>query len=389
MPQNLITYEKALKEHYLPAWQNQLGIEPTPLLSKIKKVPLVGTKIVTSAPIGLSGGFGFGAEGAATPKAGHVMMEKFTTEARDMYVDIGISVKAVRTTKNGAAMADALDTEVKGAYDTAKWNVGRSFYGNGTGKLAKVTALAEAGNTITVDNVKMLKEGLIVDFYADGSEEPAIQGRRIIAVDRINKTIKIAGQPTTVPAGFVTVQNSYNRELTGLGAIYDDNIESIYGIDKAENPFLKPVTYDAGGDLTNSTITKVLREAKGDKNSQVDMLLCGDGAFDAYVDYLGTNNYRVEDKSHVLKGGFNAIKFLFSNREVDVVNESFVPEGEIWGVDTSKLEFHAQEWDFAQLQGGGIFNLMESQSVYRALLANYGDLICKNPGGCVRIYNCL
>ena len=59
----------------------------------------------------------------------------------------------------------------------------------------------------------------------------------------------------------------------------------------------------------------------------------------------------------------------------------------MWGVDSTALELHMQEWDFAALQGGGIFNLMENSSVYRALLANYGDLICKNPGGCVKIHN--
>ena len=117
------------------------------------------------------------------------------------------------------------------------------------------------------------------------------------------------------------------------------------------------------------------------------MLLCGDGAYDAYVAYLRTNNIRVEDISHTLKGGFKAIKFIFGNREVDIVNEEHVPSAEMWGIDSKVVKLHTQEWNFADLQGGGIFNLMENQSVYRALLANYGNLICENPGGCVRIYN--
>ena len=33
--QNLKTIEEALKSNYLPVWNNLLGIEPTPLLSKI------------------------------------------------------------------------------------------------------------------------------------------------------------------------------------------------------------------------------------------------------------------------------------------------------------------------------------------------------------------
>jgi hypothetical protein len=387
MEQNLITFEKALKENYLPVWRNQLGVEPSALLGKIKKIPLVSNEIVASAPIGLSGGFGFGAEGQATPDAGNVKFERFKTYAKDMYVNIAISAKAVRLTGSGGAMANALDTEVKASYETAKWNVGRSLFGNGTGVLAN--SEASTTNTITVDDTKFLKEGLIVDVYAEGATTPQAngKGRRIVAVDRAGKTITLDGTAVSLSKGFITVQNSYKREITGLGAIFDTTVTELYGVKKAENPFLAPVTVDAGTDIDDGIITKALRQAKNDKNSAVDTLLCGDDAFDAYVTYLRTNNVRVEDMSHTISGGFKAIKFIFGNKEVDILNESFVPAGEMWGVDSTSLELHMQEWDFADLQGGGIFNLMEGSSVYRALLANYGDLICKNPGGCVRITN--
>lgn len=390
MSQNLSTFEKALKENYLPAWRNQLGIEPSALLGKIKKPKLTSNKIVASAPIGLSGGFGYGAEGQATPAAGGVRVERFETNAKDMYVNIVISEKAVKLTGSGGAMANALDTEVKGAYETAKWNVGRSLFGNGTGILTTTKALTAAGNKIQVDDVSYLKEGLIIDIYATGGTTPQAtgKGRRLLSVDRVNKTITIGGDPATFTAGFITVQNSFNREITGLGAIFDDSVASIYGVSKELNPFLKPVVQSGNGDIDDGTITKALRLAKNDKNSNIDMILCGDDAYDHYVNYLRVNNIRVEDMSHTIQGGFKAIKFVFGNKEVDIVNESFVPAKEMWGVETGCLELHNLDWNFAELQNGGIFNLMEGQSCYRALLANYGDLICTNPGGCVRITNC-
>lgn len=390
MAQNLLTFEKALKENYLPAWRNQLGIEPSALLGKIRKPKLTSAKIVASAPIGLSGGFGFGAEGKETPAAGGVRVERFETNAKDMYVNVVISEKAVRLTGTGGAMANALDTEIKGAYATAKWNVGRSLFGNGTGILTTISALSSAGNTITVADTKYLKEGLIIDIYATGGTTPQTNGtgRRVTSVDRANKTITISGDAATFTAGFITVQNSYKREITGLGAIFDDTITSLYGITKASNPFLKPVVQDAGRDIDDGVITKALRQAKNDKNSNIDMLLCGDDAYDHYVSYLRTNNIRVEERSHEIQGGFKAIRFVFGNKEVDIVNESFIPDKEMWGVETDCLELHSFDWNFAELQNGGIFNLMENQSCYRALLVNYGDLICTNPGGCVRITNC-
>lgn len=388
--QTLLTIEKALKENYLPVWKNQLGVEPSALLQKIKPVQLKSDKIVATAPVGLSGGFGFGAEGQQTPAAGGVRFERFETRAKDMYVNIAISAKAVRLTGTAGSMANALDTEVKAAYETAKWNLGRTLFGNGTGILTTCSAVAEAGNTITVADTKNLKEGLIIDIYATGGSSPQTggAGRRILAVDRSAKKITVSGAAQTFSAGFITVQNSYNREITGLGAIFDSNVTSLYGIAKADNKFLTPTAVDANNDLDDGVITGALRTAQRDKNGAVDTILAGDKAYDAYVTYLRTNNIRVEDMSKELKGGFKALKFIFGNREVDIINEGFVPEKEMWGVDSKALELHEQEWNFCDLQGGGIFNLMENSSVYRALLANYGDLICTNPGGCVRIYNC-
>ena len=273
--QTLKTFEKALKENYLPVWKNQLGVEPSALLSKIKKVPLKSDKIVATAPIGLSGGFGFGAEGAATPAAGNVRFERFETRAKDMYVNICISAKAVRLTGSGGAMANALDTEVKAAYETAKWNTGRALFGNGRGVLTTFSTLSAAGNTLTVADTAYLKEGLIVDIYkgavpaAIGTGADPVSTRRIVAVDRANKTVTLSGDASTFEAGFITVQNSFCKEITGLKAIFDDGIGSIYGVDKATNPFLKPITYDCGEDISDGVLTKVLRLAKNDKNTSV------------------------------------------------------------------------------------------------------------------------
>ena len=381
--QTLKTFEKALKENYLPVWRNGLTTEPTPLLGKIKKVPLKSNKIVATAPVGLSGGFGFGAEGMATPEAGNVKFERFETNAKDMYVNIAISAKAVRLTGSGGAMANALDTEVKAAYETAKWNVGRSLFGNGTGKLA--TSEASSTATIKVDSTKYLKEGLIVDIYTEGGElQTNGKGVRIVAVDRINNTITVDNSGT-FEKGFITVQNSYNREITGLNAIFDDSITSIYGVNKAANPYLKPTVIEADTDIEDGILWDAVDQAETYKNSKINMMLMGRQAYKSYVDYLRTNNTRIETITKEIVGGFKSLAFAFGNREIDMVYEQFVPDNEVWCVDTGALELHMQEWDFADLQGGGIFNLMERSSVYRALLANYGDLICTNPGGCVRI----
>ena len=46
------------------------------------------------------------------------------------------------------------------------------------------------------------------------------------------------------------------------------------------------------------------------------------------------------------------------------------------------------DFDFCDFGGSGIFQLIPGSSNYHALLSAYGNLICANPGGCVKIVNC-
>ena len=182
--QTLKTLEKALKEHYLPVWNNLLGIKPSAILSKIHKEKLTADEIVSVAPVGLSGGCGFGEENEATPIAGGMMHEKFKSHSKDMYANIGISAKAVKLGSGNGAVVNSLKEDIDGAYNAANWNVGRALLGNGTGKLAKVaTAQTGATEKFKVTSYKYLIEGLIIDVYEeDGTKIDS--KKRIIGIDR-------------------------------------------------------------------------------------------------------------------------------------------------------------------------------------------------------------
>ncbi len=390
MAQILTKIEAILKDKYQPALTNMISTEPSPFLEKIKKVPLQNNTIKCAAPVGINGGFGFGAEGVGTPKAGAQRYTRFELDAVDMYVDLQISNKTVElASSNVSSMINALDSEVNGSYAAAKWNISRALFGDGSGKLATVTKVQTAGtNTVlTLDSVKCVIEGLSIDLYDDGATAPASgnTAHRIISVDRAAKTVTVEGTLTLGTAtGFITVQGSYNRELSGLGVIFGDG-ESIYGVNKSENPWICPTLVDAGGDITDLILYRGVKEAKDYKGANIDLLMMGDNAFLAYQDYIHTNNVTVTDKYHFV-GGAVGYKILVGSNEVIIVNERFVPENEVWGVDTSAFYLEATPWNFME-KDGGVFVPMPDTSIFRALLASYGNLMCVNPGGCVRFVN--
>lgn len=391
--QTIANLEKVLKYDYLPAWNNMINEQADPFLAKVAKPALNSDKIMAAAPFGLNGGFGSGVDGGYTPVSGAQAYENFEIRSANMYCNIEISDKTVELGGKSGAILDTAHNEIEGGYKAAEWNVGRMLYGNGEGILTTINnGDGGAGNNYTkaVGDTKNLIEGLTVDIYEEGKTAKACTAR-IKSVDRANNLVTFwtevnfgSGIGTN---GFMTVQNSYKAEITGLGAIFDDSISTLYGVSKSANPIIKPVVKDAQGDVSDAVIRSALREADRTKNGKVNTIMCGDNAYDAYTNYLRTINVSVEPKTKEITGGFKAISFIFDNREIDIVESRFVPVNEMWGVDTKSFEFHNVGWDFATYQGGSIFNLVSDKSVYRALLRNYGNLICKNPGGCVRIHN--
>jgi hypothetical protein len=256
--------------------------------------------------------------------------------------------------------------------------------------------------TFLVDDCRALVEGLTVDIYtysATSSVSAALSDKnkavRIKHIDRNAKKISIEGENISVTTrssaaesyGFLVVQGSYNKELIGLKAIFDDAVPTLYGCGKAENPFMVPLKVDAQHSISDSLIYDAVKNAADYRNSKINLVMMGDDAFKAYQDYMRENNVLVCDKANFV-GGSSGYQVMVGNRVVTVINERLVPAKEAWCVDTDAFLFTQLEFDFCNYGSSGVFQLIPGTSYYRALLATYGNLICKNPGGCVKIVNC-
>ena len=376
-----------LKDAYLPAFRNQITTDPSPFMEKIRKIPLTNDVIKASAPLGLNGGFAFGAaDGASAPDAGAQRYAGFTLPSKNMYVNIEITDKTVKLANtNASAMINAFDQEVRGAYNAANFNVGRALFGNGTGKLCNVTA--GSGSTITVDDTAKLREGLLIDLFSGSASDATTKSARVIAINR-NTNVVTLDKAAGVTTGFVTVQKSYNNEICGIGAVMDSSVTELYGLRKADNEWIKPIEKDANNDIGDIILYEGVSDAAKYKNSKIDMLLAGDEAFKAYQIYMKSYNTVIVKDQLKFRGGAVGYVLNVGSREVVLVNESFVPAGEIWGVETAAWQFHHTDLDFASVDDSVAFERVPGTTYYTALLAMYGNLICENPGGCVRFTNC-
>ncbi|MCH5160053.1 MAG: phage major capsid protein [Clostridiales bacterium] len=375
----LTSADNALKTLYLGVVADQLNTAVNPLLARFEQTTsdVWGKEIRKLAPFGINGGIGAGTEDGELPDAASNNYAQFVLTLKNLYGTIEISDKAIRASENSAgAFVNLLEAEMEGLIKASKFNFGRMLFGDGSGTLCKISAVS--GNELTVDAVNNLIEGMVVDVIGNSSKTPVVSARRIVDVDRANKKVTVSGASIgvgTVNSGdFLTVQGSYGKELTGLGAIFGDSA-TLYGLTRASNKWLTPYKKTASSltDITIQTAMDTLDEVAG---SQADFIVCSGGVKRAYQDYLITNRSNVDVMN--LQGGYKAISY----NGIPVISDRFCPAGTMYVLNTSDFHLHQLcDWRWLEGDDGRIIKQVANKPVYTATLVKYADLICDRPIG--------
>ena len=374
---DLTTAQNALKDAYLVAACNQLNTKTNPLLAKIKQSSsdVYGRQIIKMAPVGLNGGVGAGTETGELPTANENNYVQFKTTLKNLYGTIEISDKAIRASANNSgAFVDLLNAEMEGLLTASKFNLGRMLYGDGSGTVGTVTAF-ESG-VATLDNVKNLMEGMVIDVYTSAGVVTGNVGLRISYVDRVNKKVYFTTTPAAMNDGDIFyVQGSKDNEITGLGAIFG-NSATLYGLNRSANKWLTPYTSTASQEINDNLLQTAVDFLEENTGSNIDFITCGAGVKRAYQQYLAC--YRRNIDVAVLEGGYKAISF----NGIPVVSDRFVPDDTLYMLDTSKFTLHQLcDWEWIEGEGGKILRQKAGYPSYTATLVKYADLICEQPNG--------
>lgn len=378
---DLKTAENALKDAYLLAVCNQLNTRTNPLFAKIRQssTDVYGKQIVKVAPVGLNGGVGAGTETGLLPTANENNYAQFKTTLKNLYGTIEISDKAIRSTSNSGAFIDLLNAEMEGLLAASKFNLGRMLYGDGSGKVATVTAYEE--NVATVDSVKNLMEGMVIDVEKTGGTSVA-KGLRIASIDRQAKTVSFTTTPSSMEATDVFyVQGSKNNEITGLGAIFGES-ETLYGLNRAKNAWLTPYKSKEQKEISDAILQEAVDFLEENTGSNIDFITCSSDVKRAYQEYLGC--YRRNVDVTTLEGGYKAITF----NGIPVVSDRFIEDGTLYMLDSTKFTLHQLcDWEWIQGEAGNILRQKAGYPAYTATLVKYADLICDQPNGQAKFTN--
>lgn len=379
--QTIASADKALKTLYLGVITEQMNSNVNPLLAKIKQSTsdVWGKEIKRLAQYGLNGGVGAGAEEGNLPVSGENYYEQFTLSLKNLYGTISISDKAIRASENNAgAFVNLLNAEMEGLIKAASFNFGRMLYGDGSGVLATVTAINNG--YITVDSVKNLAEGMIVDFYDDvgGIVDKGI-ARRISSIDRAKKAVYFTGtaftNSTLTTGSIMTMQNSLGREITGLGAIFKDS-GSLYGLSRSNHKWLIPYMKKDVGEISESVIQTAIDELEESAGSKVNFIVCSSGVKRAFMNHLATYKRNVDVMD--LQGGYKALSY----NGIPIVSDRFCPEGTMYLLNTDDFTLHQLcDWRWLEGEDGKVLKQNAGTATYNATLVKYADLICAKPCG--------
>ena len=386
----LQTADNALKEVYLGVVANQLNTSINPLLARINQTTsdVWGKEIRKLAPYGINGGIGAGDEDGLLPNAAGNNYAQFVLELKNLYGKIEISDKAVRASQSSAgAFVNLLNAEMEGLIKASSFNFGRMLYGDGSGTLALITS--NTTNTLTLNSIINVIEGMVVDIInlSTGTIVSNGSARRILSINRATKTITIDGSNLTsgsLDSGdtvyAICVQGSYNKELTGLSAIFKDT-GSLYGLNRNAYSWMIPYMKDISNGEEATGISDVVMQRAIDEleevaDSKVDFIVCSAGVKRNYQEYF--TSYRTNVDIMDLAGGYKAMSY----NGIPLVSDRFVAPNTMYLLNTKEFNLHQLcDWQWLEGEDGRVIKQTQNKPTYTATLVKYADIICDQPSG--------
>ena len=374
----LQTADNALKSAYLDVVSEQLNLQANPFLAKIKQTTenVWGKDVRQVVQYGINGGVGAGTEDGSLPTSSSNQYQQIAVTLKNLYGTIEISDKAIRASENNSgAFVNLLNAEMEGLIKASTFNLGRMLFGDGTGALADI--LAVDGNVLTVTSVKNFAEGMIIDVYYEDAPLPYAQGIKVLAIDRINKKITVSGDYSSeaiIEESVAYVQGSKDQEITGLGAIFNTYSDTLYGLNKNENSWLKPYVINGVSEITEMKIQEVIDFLDDNYGSKVDMIICSSGVKRALQEHLSA--YRRNIDVMELQGGMKTISF----NGIPVVADRFCPKGHMYLLNSKDFALHQLcDWKWLEGEDGRVIKQVANKPVFKATLVKYAELLCSRP----------
>lgn len=374
--------DAALKDYYLDAVSSQLNEGISPFFNAIEKGTdyVYGKDVKLAVVRGNAGNVKAGAEDGKLPDPHKNRYVNITLPLKNIYGTIEISDKAVRASRDSSgAFVNLLNAEMDGLISSARQNFQRMLFGDGSGKLFTVSS--GSGAVYKVDRVKEYFVGMQVEIMLLDGNFATDGAVTIVGVDKKEGTVTFDKSfVELIIGGTAYVQGSYNNEITGLGAIFDN--AALYGFSKGTDKYFAPYKVDAKKELTEIVLSDVLDYMEENFNSKINIILCSYATRKKIASLINANR-RVVNTIDAY-AGYGAVTV----NNVPVYADKYCPDDRILFLNSEDFGLYQLcDWEWLEDEDGKILKQVPGKAAYTATLVKYAELVCRKPCGQAMLYN--
>ncbi|MGQ9698971.1 MAG: phage major capsid protein [Armatimonadota bacterium] len=306
-----------------------------------------GRRFYVPILLGLPQGHNTTDEYGPLPEAGRSTGEGAVWYPRQVTCRVGWSFRAQNIGGSKEAVWQAIPAmEMENAVKFTRMSLNRQCFGDGSGILARCSAMSTPGNIIPVDTTKWIyahaSNGMYVDIVDVASGTKLAEKRMATAKTAASITISGTAVQTTADHA-VVMYGSYNSEITGVGKIIGTG--ALAGVDPTTPGYeeWQGVIIDASNAGPSVPLFEQAFQAIDDANGEISWIVVGSGVYRAAAAHLTSyKRIPVESSTITLPGGQKGIDW--NGRAL--VRDKDCPSGTAIFVDTDVLKF-------AQIDDGG------------------------------------
>jgi hypothetical protein len=344
-----------------------------------------GKEVIFDTHIGRNQGIGARGVREKLPVAGAQKYKQAHLYLTNLYGSIEVDGQLFeQAVEDYQAFINVVDNEINGLKKDLANDLNRQVYGDGSGKLAVVTA--QAGATVTVDTDHFLQVGMTIDIVdpVTGVKQQtgAASSLEITAINETTNVITLSGTiGSDISAGDILVRssngvNSFGKEWTGLGAIVKAS-GTLHDIDPASYPVWKATEVALGtpgvstGTLTELALINLVQ--KVDKQGgDVDVMLASPGVFNAYWDLL--QGLRQFTNGATLEGGQRAFSFDAVGKPIKFVSDYAAPPNTLYALSSKEIVVNRKrDWSWMD-RDGSMWSRVADTDAYEARYFQYSQL---------------
>ena len=380
----MLEVNELFKDYYIDVFRTQIDEGSDALAAELDKtdkhIDVTGEKAVWAFRYGRQGGFkSAGSDHDNEPSTSSRKTKQGYTNTKNLIAKIYITDKVMKAAKRGrGAFATAMELELKDATVDAKEQYSRQMHMDGTGVMATTAVMGAAGKTFTINETERgvwFAEGMRIDVldHTD-TDTKVVDNAEITNVDDVTGAITVdtAANFQAAAGNLVVIADSYNNELTGLGAVFATS-GSIYGLDRADYKFLVPQIIPVNDELSEIVMQRGEDAVRVRTGAKIDFWITTYGVQRAYQYMMSVLRRNIEYMK--LKGGYEEMSY----KGKPIIASKYTPTGRLRGLVLDDWRIHQlYDWDWLDADGA-VLKKVANKTAYEAVMTKYADIGCYRP----------